>query len=192
MTTADAPAPQSGPPTRSLPTVTDVPAVKALLASCAPGWKGTVTRAEGTLDTGGLSEETNGDGKRTRVARTLTVESIAVRLQHADGRGVRVLYWRDPAARTPTNKPKGYAFDSAWRGRHGDERVAVVLNAGEVKAYVAALEPDAALEAVEQVRVEAARKAAERKTKSAAPVLEVGQMFADELPTQLELEAAAA
>src|SRR5580765_6191408 len=63
------------------------------------GWRFAVVEGEGTLVEGGLSEDTDSDGKRHRVSRTVDVVSYTVRLRH-DGAGIRAWAgWHAP--RTP-------------------------------------------------------------------------------------------
>lgn len=76
----------------------DLPAgVRGLLNKLAPGWRYTVTHAVGPCEFGGLSEDTDGEGKRSRVTVIEQVDSIGVRLCHpASGRGAAALWIRRP------------------------------------------------------------------------------------------------
>lgn len=76
----------------------DLPAgVRGLLNKCSPGWSYRVTYATGLCEFGGLSTETDGEGKRKRVTVVEDVDSIGVRLCHAaTGRGAVALWVRRP------------------------------------------------------------------------------------------------
>lgn len=104
-------------------------AVRALVNASGPGWTYRLTRARGPLDVTALSDTTDGNGKRNRVTRTETVDSIVARGQHTEhGRAVVALW---------VHREGRWTLDCAWRGRHDDEQTPVQLTATELKAYVA-------------------------------------------------------
>jgi len=57
-----------------------------------PAWRVRVIPGHGGTEFGGLSEDTNGEGKRHRVSEYIEVDSVSVRAQHTDGRAL-VAVW---------------------------------------------------------------------------------------------------
>lgn len=92
-------------------------------------WSVKASCASGELEFGSLSEETDGNGKKHRVAVVEAVDSVLVRARHLDGRAI-VALWVRRASR------KGWTLDLAWRGRHADELTPKQMTATELKAYV--------------------------------------------------------
>ena len=108
----------------------------------APAWSIAGPRhATGPCAFGGLSEETDGEGKRKRIERIEQVDSVLIRAVHVDGRALVALWMRRPGK-------KGWSLDMAWRGRRPDEYAPQRLTATQLKAYVGAADHDAALAAV--------------------------------------------
>jgi hypothetical protein len=97
--------------------------------------------ATGPCAFGGLSEETDGEGKRRRIEIIEQVDSVLIRARHADGRAIVALWVRRPSR-------KGWTLDMAWRGRAAHEHAPRQLTATALKAYVAAPDHAAALAAV--------------------------------------------
>lgn len=118
-------------------TSAELPTAARSLLRKLDDWSTGVTRASGHLEFGGLSADTDGNGKRHRVSAVETVESVLIRARHADGRAV-VALWIRRAGR------KGWTLDMAWRGRHEDEYAPRQITARELATYVA----DQQLEAV--------------------------------------------
>lgn len=185
MTTADTPAPAEQPPTAPAPMPVPTP-VRGVINALAVGWRYTVTHAEGMLDVTRTTGEEDGNGKTKRAVELLAVDSVALKACHPDGRGVVALWFRDPAARTPRGKAKGYGFDMAWRGRLGDELVPSALNLNEVKAFVSGADVPAALRGIDAVREAAAATAA--KAAATRERNKAGK-GADVVELQLTLEA---
>lgn len=114
----------------------DIPnPVKTLLRQLED-WSTSVSHATGPCEFGGLSEDTDGDGKRHRVSVTEDVVSVLLRAANADGRAFVALWIRRPGS-TPTGRRKGWTFDLAWRGRRPDELTPKQMTATQLKAYVA-------------------------------------------------------
>lgn len=162
---ADTPATEPAPHRLTTTPTDQAPApVRTLLRKLPPGWHHTITAGHGTDQTGTMSADTDGNGKRHRVVREYAVDSWALRAHHPDGRQVRIVWAVEQGARTPAGRVKAPTFVLAWRGRHDGEDGPAPLAATEIPAYMAALAPAAALAAVEQVRAERAAKAAARRT----------------------------
>jgi hypothetical protein len=92
------------------------------------GWTHTITPATGPYSFGGLSEDTDGEGKRHRIEVTQDVDSVCLRAQHAtDGRRL-VAVWI---------KRKSWSLDTAfrwsWPWEHG---IPLKVTATELTAYV--------------------------------------------------------
>lgn len=112
------------------------------LRELVPAWSIDGPRfATGPCAFGGLSEETDGEGKRRRIAVIEQVDSVLVRACHVDGRAIVALWVRRPTKR-------GWTLDMAWRGRAAHEHTPHRLTATALKAYVAAPDHAAALAAV--------------------------------------------
>jgi len=112
------------------------------LRELVPAWSIDGPRhATGPCAFGGLSEETDGEGKRRRIEIIEQVDSVLVRAHHADGRAIVALWVRRPTR-------KGWTLDMAWRGRQPDEYAPRPLTATQLKAYVAAPDHAAALAAL--------------------------------------------
>lgn len=176
MTTADTPASTERPPTApvqhpAIPADQAPAPVRTLLRKLGPGWIALITPGAGHDVRGGLSEDTDGEGKRRRVTRTVAVDSVALRARHDDGRQVRIVWAVEHGATTPAGKAKGPTFVCAWRGRHDREHGPAELAATEVPAYMTADGPAAALVAVEQLRADRLAAAAARR--APAPVHEL-------------------
>jgi hypothetical protein len=110
---------------------TDLPrATKSLLAQL-DGWSVCTSHSSGPLEFGGLSSDTDGNGKRHRVSVTEVVDSVLVRAMRVTPAGIQavVAMWiRRPGA--------GWKFDLAWRGRHPGELAPQRITATALKAYV--------------------------------------------------------
>lgn len=118
----------------------DMPKPATLLLSRMVGWSTDVQHGAGPVQFGGLSEETDGDGKRHRVSVTETVDMTLVRGMHVDGRAVIAFWLRRPGGR--------WEFDFALRGRHLGEYVPRILKVRQLTAYVTAPDAASALKAV--------------------------------------------
>lgn len=100
------------------------------------GWSTSASHATGPCEFGGLSEETDGEGKRHRVSVVEDVDSVLLRAAHADGRAFVALWVRRPGT-TPAGRRKGWSMDLAWRGRRPGEFTPKQITATELKAYAA-------------------------------------------------------
>lgn len=67
-------------------------AVNLFIKRFGVGWRHQVIYGTGEMTFGGLSEETDGDGKRTRVSSVETVESVSVRGCHTGGRSMAAVW----------------------------------------------------------------------------------------------------
>lgn len=114
----------------------DMPASAKSLLRQLEGWSTLVTHATGPCEFGGLSEDTDGEGKRHRVSVTEDVDSVLLRGAHVDGRAFVALWVRRPGE-TPAGRRKGWTLDLAWRGKRPDEHTPKQITATELKAYVA-------------------------------------------------------
>jgi hypothetical protein len=119
-------------------TTADIPTAAKTLLKKLDDWSVQTHQGSGEVEFGGLSEETDGEGKRHRISAMETVDSYLVRATHIDGRAF-VAIWMRRATR------KGWSLDTCWRGRALHEHAPKQLTATELKAYVA---PVFALEAV--------------------------------------------
>lgn len=173
MTTADTPAVRAPHAHTTIPTDQAPAPVSTLLHKLTPGWHHHVTTGHGHDERGGLSDTTDGDGKRHRVVTVVDVDSIALRSRHADGRTVRIVWAVQTGARTPTGRAKAPTFVLAWRGRHPGENAPAQLAATEIPAYMTATSPAAALAAVAALREDRKAAAARRATAKLAPVHEL-------------------
>lgn len=126
----------------------DLPTAARTLLKQLDGWSVEGPRhAIGPYVFGGLSEETDGEGKRKRIQTVEQVDSVLVRARHVDGRALVALWMRRP-------ERKGWALDMAWRGRRPDEYAPHPLTATQLKAYIAAPDHVAALAAVTEQKKE--------------------------------------
>lgn len=114
----------------------DTPTAARTLLRQLEDWSVKTTHATGPCEFGGLSEDTDGEGKRHRVSNVEDVDSVLLRATHVDGRAFVALWIRRPGT-TPTGKHKGWSLDLAWRGRRPDELTPKQITATELKAYVA-------------------------------------------------------
>lgn len=110
-------------------------AAKALLAKLS-AWSVHTHASSGTAEFGGLSEDTDGEGRRRRVSVIEPVESFLVRAAHVDGRAF-VAVWMCRLSRPTTSGGKAWSLDTAWRGRRPDEYTPHQVTAKELAEYVA-------------------------------------------------------
>jgi hypothetical protein len=128
----------------------DLPVAARTLLKSLDGWSVADPRhATGPYAFGGLSEATNGEGKRKRTTRTEEVDSVLIRAAHVDGRAIVALFVQAGPTSKVTGK-RGWTLELAWRGRHHDEHVPRQLTGTQLKAYVGAVDHAAALAAVER------------------------------------------
>ncbi len=106
-----------------------LPRAASTLLRSLDDWSHRTTHATGPCTFGALSQATDGDGKRTRLAVVETVDSVLVQARHVDGRALVALWVRRPG--------KGWTLDLAWRGRAPGEHTPAPLTARELAAYVA-------------------------------------------------------
>jgi hypothetical protein len=112
-------------------TAPEIPAAARALVRQLEGWSVEgPTLGTGSWAFGGLSEATDGNGKRKRIEVVEKTEAVLVRARHVDGRAL-VAIWARRASRP------GWSLDMAWRGRRPDENTPRQLTATELKAYVA-------------------------------------------------------
>jgi hypothetical protein len=118
-----------------------------------PDWRVRVIPGHGGTEFGGLSEDTNGEGKRHRVSEYIEVDSVSVRAQHTDGRAL-VAVWIKRA------DEQKWTFDLAFRGRDvaTDEGVPRRLNSRQLNAYAIAGCPADALAACAELAPKAGSK----------------------------------
>lgn len=133
-------------------------AAKTLIKRLPPGWSHKIMEASGETDFGGLSEETDGEGKRHKVVNIEPVRSYRVSGWHTDGRGF-VAVWVNRVSKG------GWTLDICWRARHRDEFTPTQLTAGQLGPYVDAPDPQAAMSAVFNYDVAQHAKLAERRKK---------------------------
>lgn len=126
------------------------PAARSLLRALSGHWLGWSSHSRGQLEFGGLSEETDGEGRRHRIEVIDDVDSVLVRGRHVDGRAVVALWIRRHGC--------GWTLDMAWRGRHDGELAPKRLIARQLAAYVAAADPPAALVAAAELAPKASAK----------------------------------
>lgn len=136
--------PQAQQRDAAAPTEPPIPtAVKTLLAQLGD-WQHTVSHATGPATFGGLSEETDGEGKRHQIEVVEQVASVCLRACHPDGRAFVALWLQRPS----TGR---WSLDLAFRARHHGEPAPQRLKATELTAYVAASGPPADPQAAEQL-----------------------------------------
>lgn len=117
-------------------TTPEIPtAAKALLRQLED-WSVQTHAGVGPCEFGGLSEDTDGEGKRRRVIHVEDVDYFHIVARHVDGRGIAAIWIRRPGT-TPAGKRKGWSLDMAWRGKRRDEFTPKQITATEMKAYVA-------------------------------------------------------
>lgn len=116
-----------------------------------PGWAVRVIPGHGGTEFGGLSEDTNGNGKKHRISQFIEVDSVSVRAKHSDGRAL-VAVWIKRA------DEQKWTFDLAFRGRDiaTDEGVPRRLNSRQLSAYASAPDPSSALAACAELAPKAA------------------------------------
>lgn len=114
----------------------DIPSAAKTLLKKLDGWSVQANPGTGDCEFGGLSEETNGEGKRHRVSSVETVDSYLVRATHVDGRAF-VAIWMRRRSVTPAGKPRGWSLDTCWRARGIHEFTPHQLTATDLAAYVA-------------------------------------------------------
>lgn len=111
------------------------PAARALLAQLTD-WSVHQHASTGTVEFNGLSEETDGEGKRKRVTSEVPVDSFLVRAAHVDGRAFVAVWLARRDRPTKSGKPS-WSLDTCWRGRRFDELAPKPITAKELKVYVA-------------------------------------------------------
>lgn len=117
--------------------MTETPrAAKALLTKLS-AWSVYQHASSGTAEFGGLSEETDGEGKRHRVVVVEPVDSFLVRAAHVDGRAF-VAVWMCRVNKLTASGGRSWTLDTCWRGRRPDEHTPHQITAKELAAYVAA------------------------------------------------------
>lgn len=116
-------------------TDSDTPTAARSLLRKLDGWSTQLCHGSGSLEFGGLSVETDGNGKRKRISYFETVDSVLVRARHVDGRALVALWIRRAGQ-------KGWKLDLAWRARHVGELAPREIKARQLTAYATA--PDVA------------------------------------------------
>jgi hypothetical protein len=159
-------------------------ALTSLTKRLAPGWTHHVTGPRiGALVVGGLSEETDGEGRRSRVQREVDITSYALKACHSTSGRAFVAVWIQQLGAS------SWKLDMAVRGRHDGEHAPQRLDAGQLSAYaastsVAAYEQQLAL--LEAKREETKRKAAATRAARRGGVTELRPSE----PTEILEEAA--
>jgi hypothetical protein len=125
-----------------IPDAPDAPKAATALVRRLVGWSTALVHGSGQLAFGGLSEDTDGEGKRHRVSSIEDVDSVLVRARHVDGRALVALWIRRPGA--------SWKFDFAWRARHVGESAPSPINSRQLTAYATALDAHQALRALDQ------------------------------------------
>lgn len=150
--------------------MTSPSAANTLISRLGPGWTVALAQhATGEMDFGGLSEETDGEGKRHRVVNVEPVESYLVRAHHVDGRAF-VAVWVSRVLRPTKSGGKSWTLDFAWRARHPDEHTPHEVSKAELDAYI-----DSGLEGIEQYRSQQVierRRKREKKNETRGPELD--------------------
>jgi hypothetical protein len=116
----DAAAPDDTPPPRAVVT----------LMSKLADWDAELSRAVGPCEFNALSEETDGEGRHSKITVTEDVDSVCVRAAHEPtGRALVALWIRRPSR-------KSWTLETAWRGAWPWEPTPTELTATELAAYV--------------------------------------------------------
>lgn len=113
----------------------DAPRAAKALVARLEDWSVHQYASSGTCDFGGLSEDTDGEGKRSRVSNVEPVDSYLVRAVHADGRAF-VAVWACRLSRPTKSGGRSWSLDTCWRGKNADELAPKQISASELKAYV--------------------------------------------------------
>lgn len=113
----------------------DMPASARALLRQLDDWSTQITHATGPCEFGGLSEDTDGEGKRHRISALEDVDSVLLRGAHVDGRAFVALWIRRPGF-TAKGRRNGWSLDLAWRGRRSDELTPKQITATQLKEYV--------------------------------------------------------
>jgi hypothetical protein len=133
-------------------------AITTLTSRMAEGWTHHVTGpCTGTIVLGGLSETTDGEGRRHRVEREVSVTSFMLKGCHAATRRGIVAVW------VRQDGTSSWKLDLAYRGRHEGEHAPQRLDAGQLGAYVSSFgvgDYQAQLEVLAAKRDKTQRKAA--------------------------------
>lgn len=137
----------------------DTPAAARTLLRQLGGWSTRTNPATGPCEFGGLSEETDGNGRRRRVNVVEIVDSLLVQARHVDGRALVALWIRRPGT-TPAGKRKGWSLELAWRGRDlaDDRDLPQRITARQLTAYATAPDLHIALRAVTDLAPKAAKE----------------------------------
>jgi hypothetical protein len=133
-------------------------AITTLTRRMADGWTHHITGPRtGTLVLGGLSEDTDGEGRRSRVEREVSVTSFMLAgCHHATGRAFVAVWVQQKSS-------KSWKLDIAVRGRHDGEHTPQHLDAGQLAAYAGStsvLDYEAQCRQLAAKREETKRKAA--------------------------------
>lgn len=111
-------------------------ALKTLTRKFADGWTHHVTGPRtGTLVVGGLSEETDGEGRRHRIEREVSVSSYMLKGCHAATGRALVAVWVHRHGELTKKGALSWALDLAYRGRHDGEHTPQALTAQQLAAY---------------------------------------------------------
>lgn len=123
-------------------TAAEIPTAAKSLLKKLDDWSVQTNAGVGPCEFGGLSEDTDGEGKRRRVVHVEHVDYFHIVARHVDGRGIAAVWVRRPGE-TSVGKRKGWSLDMAWRGKRRDEFAPKQITATELKTYV---EPPLALD----------------------------------------------
>jgi hypothetical protein len=155
-------------PATTLPT-----AITTLTKRLAEGWTHHVTGPRtGSIVLGGLSETTDGEGRRHRVEREVSVTSYMLKGCHAATRRGIVAVW------VRQDSTSSWKLDLAYRGRHEGEHAPQRLDAGQLAAYAGSTSvPDyqAQLELLAAKRDETRRKGAATRAARRAGATELSE-----------------
>lgn len=121
-------------------TTPDTPAAARALLRQLDDWSVKATHGSGSWTFSALGEP-RGNGTRPKIEVVEDVDSVLIRARHVDGRAF-VALWVRRASR------KGWALDLAWRARAPHEHTPAPITATQLRAYVGASDPAAALAAV--------------------------------------------
>lgn len=131
---------------------TEIPGAAKALLKKLDGWSVESYAGTGPCEFGGLSEETDGEGKSHRITYTEVVESFGIYAVHADHRVFVVVWIRRPGYYdvkkkdgTVESKRNGWSHNQAWRREYvaGGGYHPKRMTATELKAYI---EPPLALD----------------------------------------------
>lgn len=127
-------------------------ALTSLRRKLAIGWTSHVTGpTAGELVGGGLSEDTDGAGKRRRITKHVPVTSYALKACHAaTGRAFVAVWAHRHGDLTKAGKPR-WSLEIAARGRHEGEHTPQHMTSQQLAAYAASRTVEEYLAALDEL-----------------------------------------